>query len=419
MRVTSTSDPARSFDPIYSYILNRGWVDKSKKRVPTYHEITGDGKKRGKGKEKAAIPASESSDDEAERQGEEDEGLLSDASFESLASVFEVSYNHRFEEPGADTIPSFPRQIESTIRREENPRKAARERKRARKEEEMAKKREEVKRLKALKMKDIKRKLEKIGMESGLLKGSNKKGEDGDLDDALQELDLEGEWDPEKHDQQLQTLFAAEGDNGEEGDEMEDPNMRFDADGKPVWDDDIDLGDIPISDDDAVPVEKKSKKEKKKEKKKKKKKGGEDADEDMGVDVDAMDADRLAELNPGDDEEWDGTEEMRKRKWKEYMDSLYELDFNDMVRLFLGLSLAAGKPRPVLSRLATCLRDSNTSQLANRTTPLTLSKFSWPTTKTLTSTCPSKSTPPTVKKRAIGASGTSDSRINLRTSRRR
>ncbi|TEB38070.1 hypothetical protein FA13DRAFT_1785905 [Coprinellus micaceus] len=311
---------------LLNYILNRGWVDQSAKRVPTYHEITGDGKKKGKGKEKAA----ETSDDESEHQGDEDEGLLSDASFESLASVFEVSYNHRFEEPGADTIPSFPRQIESTIRREENPRKAARERKRARKEEEMAKKREEVKRMKALKVKEIKRKLEKIGMESGLLKGSNKKGEDGNLDNALQELDLEGEWDPEKHDQQLQTLFAGEGDDGEEGDEMEDPNIRFDEDGKPVWDDDIDLGDIPISDDDAEPVSKKSKKEKKKEKKKKKK-GGEDGDEGMGVDVDAMDAGRLAELNVDDDEDWDGTEEMRKRKWKEYMDSLYELDFNDMV----------------------------------------------------------------------------------------
>lgn len=216
----------------------------------------------------------------------------------------------------------------------------------------MAKKREEVKRMKALKVKEIKKKLEKIGMESGLLKGSNKKGEDGNLDNALQELDLEGEWDPEKHDQQLQTLFAEEGDGGEEGDEMEDPNIRFDEDGKPVWDDDIDLGDIPISDDDAAPVSKKSKKEKKKERKKKKKKGGEGVDEGVGVDVDAMDADRLAEINVDDGEEWDGTEEMRKRKWKEYMDNLYELDFNDMVRLFSGLFFIASKPPPLGGRHA-------------------------------------------------------------------
>uniref|UniRef100_A0A5K1K0K2 43kDa secreted glycoprotein (Immunodominant antigen Gp43) n=1 Tax=Ganoderma boninense TaxID=34458 RepID=A0A5K1K0K2_9APHY len=32
-----------------------------------------------------------------------------------------------------------------------------------------------------------------------------------------------------------------------------------------------------------------------------------------------------------DDEEWDGTEEMRKRKLEEYMDEVYGLDFNDMV----------------------------------------------------------------------------------------
>jgi protein KRI1 len=32
-----------------------------------------------------------------------------------------------------------------------------------------------------------------------------------------------------------------------------------------------------------------------------------------------------------DEEEWDGTEEMRKRVLEKYMDEMYDLDFNDMV----------------------------------------------------------------------------------------
>ena len=92
-------------------------------------------------------------------------------------------------------------------------------------------------------------------------------------------------------------------------------------DEKPTWDDDIDITDI-------VPEDSSSKK-----KKKKKKKKGEPEVED-GVDIDEMDADVVK-----DDEEWDGTEEMRKRKLEEYMDEVYGLDFNDMVRSHCYLAL--------------------------------------------------------------------------------
>lgn len=63
------------------------------------------------------------------------------------------------------------------------------------------------------------------------------------------------------------------------------------------------------------------------------------AGNDVGVDVDDMDAEGApAELpGPGNDEEWDGTEEMRKRKLDEYMDELHGLEFNDIVRaLFIS-----------------------------------------------------------------------------------
>jgi len=302
-------------------------------------------KKKGKAK---AEPQSDDSEN-LDKDEEDDAGLLSDASFESLASHFEASYNHRFEEPGAASIPSFPRNLPSLVRRQDTTRKDARERRKQRKEEELQKKKEEVRRLKALKMREVKRKLELIGRQGGLKKGfggGEGGGADGDefVDEALRELDLDGEWDPEKHDQQMAGLFdrGAEAfeDEGAFVDGQDDEGsvgdgVRYDADGKPVWDDDIDIGDIPISDDDDMNVvfssiEQPSKKEKKK--KKKKKKGGED--DDGGVDIDAMDADVAPRFD--EDEEWDGTEEMRKRKFNEYMDEIYGLDFNDMV---IGLLL--------------------------------------------------------------------------------
>lgn len=118
---------------------------------------------------------------------------------------------------------------------------------------------------------------------------------------ALQDLDLEGDWDPNSHDQQMTGLY---GDDSNDDDEM------------PQWDNDIDITDI-------VPAEEAI------SKKKKKKKKAKEADEaDDGVDIDAMDADVE---HVDDDEEWDGSEEMRKRKLNEYMDEIYGLDFNDIV----------------------------------------------------------------------------------------
>lgn len=65
-------------------------------------------------------------------------------------------------------IQRHPRNIESTVRREDTTRKEARERRKARKEEEIARKTEEVKRLKALKMREIRRKLDLVSKEGGI-----------------------------------------------------------------------------------------------------------------------------------------------------------------------------------------------------------------------------------------------------------
>lgn len=67
----------------------------------------------------------------------------------------------------AAVIKGYPRNLPSVVRREDSSRKEARERKKQRKEEELTKKREEVKRLKSLKMKELRMKLERIGREGG------------------------------------------------------------------------------------------------------------------------------------------------------------------------------------------------------------------------------------------------------------
>jgi len=98
-----------------------------------------------------------------------------------------------------------------------------------------------------------------------------------------------------------------------------------------VWNDDIDISDI-------VPSERKSKKQKKKEERRKAKARAEAAEtNEAAVDEDAMDADAVQPQQSylDDDEEWDGTEEMRKRKLAEYMDEVYGLEFNDVVRLMI------------------------------------------------------------------------------------
>ncbi|RDX56693.1 Krr1-domain-containing protein [Lentinus brumalis] len=283
---------------LLNYILNRGWIDRSTRRLPTYKEITGKGRAHD---ESDAEASGSSSGDDAEHPS------LDEEEFDEVADRFESSYNFRFEEPGAAEIARHPRNLDSLVRRQDTTRKEAREKRKARKEEELLKKKEEVNRLKALKMKELRAKLERIGHEGG------KKLEESK---ALQALDLEGDWDPEAHDRQMAELYANDAAEFGEDDIVDDE--------KPTWDDDVDVADIvppeALEDGDEGPSKKK--------KKKKKKKSEDDAMDEGGVNMDEMDAD--VERLPGDDD-WDGTEEMRKRKLEEYMDEIYGLDFNDMV----------------------------------------------------------------------------------------
>jgi protein KRI1 len=136
---------------------------------------------------------------------------------------------------------------------------------------------------------------------------------------------------------------------------------EFVEDEKPTWDDDIDIGDIvPPSDDDERPAagpsnNRERKKEKRKDKKKRKKDA--DAEEEDGVDIDMMDADAPVVVDAGGEDEWDGTEEMRKRVLDKYMDEIHGLEFNDMVHDY-PLLHPTRSLRP--TRWPACRRASNT-----------------------------------------------------------
>lgn len=81
-----------------SYILNRGWIDRTTKRLPTYKEITGS---KANGKEQAGF-ADEGASSEDEAGVSKYEASIGnnsdDDEFEEVADRFESSYNFRFEE---------------------------------------------------------------------------------------------------------------------------------------------------------------------------------------------------------------------------------------------------------------------------------------------------------------------------------
>lgn len=82
-----------------SYILNRGWIDRSARRLPTYAEVTDIKKnKKGKNKAKAAIEAEVSPEEDVLIDGGDAEDDAED-DFDELMENFEASYNFRFEEP--------------------------------------------------------------------------------------------------------------------------------------------------------------------------------------------------------------------------------------------------------------------------------------------------------------------------------
>ncbi|KAJ9099775.1 hypothetical protein QFC21_003773 [Naganishia friedmannii] len=176
---------------LMNYILNRGWIDtEDQPEASTSAPVLQPGKKV-KAEGSASHPWGQLEDDEA---------------FEEIAETFETAYNFRFEEPGAANIVSHPREIASAARRADDGRKLQRQAKAERKAAEKAKREEETKRLKGEKRRQIEKQLAMLKAEFG--------------EDALDGLDLEGDWDEAKHEATLQKLIGAD-----------------DDDEKPTWDD--------------------------------------------------------------------------------------------------------------------------------------------------------------------------------------
>ncbi|XP_018593870.2 protein KRI1 homolog isoform X2 [Scleropages formosus] len=153
------------------YILNKGYLEEDEDRIPTFDEVV---------------------QEEVEDSEEEGESFL------EKQEDFERHYNFRFEEPDGHQIKTYPRTIATSVRSKDDRRKRKREEVKERKRKEKEQKREQLKQLKNLKRNEIVEKLRRLQELTG-----NKEL-------AFSQVDLEGDFDPQQHDQLMQKFFGDE-----------------------------------------------------------------------------------------------------------------------------------------------------------------------------------------------------------------
>lgn len=86
----------------FSYILNRGWVDRTTQRHPTYAEITTSEPQQERSRDESVKESSKQIESQVQlgEAPEEDLDMIeNEDEFDDINDRFESSYNFRFEEP--------------------------------------------------------------------------------------------------------------------------------------------------------------------------------------------------------------------------------------------------------------------------------------------------------------------------------
>ncbi|XP_061567130.1 protein KRI1 homolog [Cololabis saira] len=288
------------------YVLNKGYLDEDHddERIPTYEEVV---------------------------QDDEDDSEEEDETFLERQEDFERSYNFRFEEPDAQQIKTYPRNIATSVRSKDDRRKQKREEIKERKTKEKEQKREQLKQLKNLKRNEIMDKLKTLQE----LTGNEQL--------AFSQKDLDGDFDPAQHDQLMQKFF---GDEYYGGDEEEKPQFEDDeehwnwdtwtgeeqdddgeGDGGQEYDDDDDDAAGPHCDDenfvmdaDYDPSQHVVSKKKKKDRKKMMK---EDLPQMGKKRKKSYFAEAITKNKPVFDPQ--------EKSFEQYLDEYYKLDYEDII----------------------------------------------------------------------------------------
>lgn len=291
------------------FMLNKGYMEEEdEERIPTYNELMQDDV------------------DDSEDEGE---------SFLHKQEDFERHYNFRFEEPDAGKVKTYPRNIATSVRSKDDRRKRKREEVKERKKKEKEQKQQQLKELKNLKRAEIMDKLKKLQE----LTGNEQL--------AFNDVDLDGDFDPQQHDQLMQKVF---GDEYYEENEEEKPQFDGDEEFEENWNWDTWVGeqengeeydheedytaeehyqpncDDPdfIMDADYNPSQQAvSKKKRKKEREEKKKKSKEDVPLMGKKRKKSHFAEIISKSKPVFDP--------KEKSFEQYLDEYYKLDFEDVI----------------------------------------------------------------------------------------
>ncbi|XP_019125035.2 protein KRI1 homolog [Larimichthys crocea] len=277
------------------YVLNKGYrnEDDDDERIPTYDEVVQDDV------------------DDSEEEGE---------TFLERQDDFERQYNFRFEEPDAQEIKTYPRSIATSVRSKDDRRKRKREEVKERKEKEKEQKREQLKQLKNLKRNEIMEKLKKLQE----LTGNEQL--------AFSQADLEGDFDPQQHEQLMQKFF---GDEYYGEDEAEKPQFDDDDELEERWNWDTWTGEEQeeynaselhcddegfVMDADYDPSQQTTSKKNKKERKRLQK-------EDLPQMGKKKKKSHFAEVVTKNKPVFDPQE----KSFEQYLDEYYKLDYEDII----------------------------------------------------------------------------------------